>query len=154
MKNKEHLTVGMDELVPIFKEQLSCGRSVRFSPKGTSMLPMLREGKDTVTLSSPPYSLKKYDIPLYRRDDGKYVLHRVVAVDDHYTCIGDNQFIYEANIRPDQIVAVVTAFSRGEKEHSTCEFGYRLYCRFWHHSRALRHFWRRGCGKLRRIFHI
>ena len=154
MKSKEHLIVGMDELVPIFKEQLSLGKSVRFSPKGISMLPMLREGKDTVTLSAPPARLKKYDIPLYQRDNGKYVLHRVVSTKGNYTCIGDNQFVYEPNIRPDQIIAVVTAFSRGEKEHSVRELGYRIYCRFWHYSRFLRHFWRRGCGKLRRIFHI
>ena len=154
MKSREHLIVGMDELVPLFKEQLAVGKSVRFSPKGISMLPMLREGKDTVTLSAPPDRLKKYDIPLYRRDDGKYVLHRVVSVDGNYTCIGDNQFVYEPNIRPDQIIALVTAFSRGEKEHRTNEPVYRIYCRFWHHSRVLRHFWRRGIGKLKRIFHI
>ena len=154
MANRDHLIVGMDELVPIFKEQLSAGKSVRFSPKGTSMLPMLREGKDTVTLSAPPVRLKKYDIPLYQRDDGQYILHRVVDVRDEYTCIGDNQFVYEHGLRHDQIIAVVTAFSRGKKEHTVDELSYKLYCRFWHHTRALRHFWRRGCNKLKRMFKI
>jgi hypothetical protein len=32
------------------------------------------------------------------------------------------------------------------------EFGYRFYCRFWHYSRGLRHFWRRGKGWLHRHF--
>ena len=154
MANKEHLIVGMDELVPIFKEQLAAGKSVRFSPKGISMLPMLREGKDTVTLSAAPVRLKKYDIPLYQRNDGKYILHRIVAAGDDYTCVGDNQFVYEKGIRPDQIIAVVTAFSRAEKDHSVKELSYKFYCRFWHYTRALRHFWRRGCGKLKRIFHL
>lgn len=154
MANKEHLIVGMDELVPIFKEQLAAGKSVRFSPKGISMLPMLREGKDTVTLSAAPVRLKKYDIPLYQRDDGKYILHRIVAAGDDYTCVGDNQFVYEKGIRPDQIIAVVTAFSRAEKDHSVKELSYKFYCRFWHYTRPLRHFWRRGCGKLKRIFHL
>lgn len=152
MENREHLTVGMDELVPIFKEQLAAGKSVRFSPKGISMLPLLREGRDTVTLSAAPDRLKKYDIPLYQRDDGKYILHRITAVGESYSCIGDNQFVYEHGVRHDQIVAVVTSFSRGEKEHAVAELSYKIYCRFWHHTRPLRHLWRRGCGKLKRIF--
>ena len=152
MENREHLTVGMDELVPIFKEQLSAGKSVRFSPKGISMLPLLREGADTVTLSAPPTRLRKYDVPLYRRDDGKYILHRVAEVGECYTCIGDNQFVFEHGVRHDQVIAVVTSFSRGEKEHSINEPAYKCYCRFWHRTRPLRHLWRRGCGKLKRMF--
>ena len=152
MENKDRLVVGMDELVPIFKEQLSQGKSICFSPKGISMLPMLRQGKDTVTLSLPSQKLKKYDIPLYQRDDGKYILHRIVSAGDDYTCIGDNQFTYEYGIRPEQIIAVVTSFSRGKKEHAVNTLTYKIYCRLWHYSRPLRHFWRRVWGKLKRTF--
>ena len=116
------------------------------------MLPMIREGKDTVTLSPPPLKLKKYDLPLYQRDDGKYILHRITEAENGYTCIGDNQFVYEKGVRPDQIIAVVTSFSRGEREHSVEKLSYKLYCIFWHNSRALRHFWRRGVNKLKWIF--
>jgi hypothetical protein len=70
--------VSMAELVPLFQEQLEMGRSVRFAPRGVSMLPMLRPGLDTVVLSPAPERLRKYDLPLYRRDNGHYVLHRVV----------------------------------------------------------------------------
>ena len=37
-------------------------RHVSFS--GRSMLPMLRQGKDTVEVKKPPERLKKYDLPM------------------------------------------------------------------------------------------
>lgn len=150
MKSKtEHFTP-MDSLVPLIRERLAAGQNVTFSPQGVSMLPMLRQGIDTVTLSPLPDKLRKYDLPLYRRDDGKYILHRVVAVGDTYTCVGDNQFVLEHGLRHDQMIALVTAFTRGEKDHSVTEALYCIYCRLWHHSRSLRHFIRRAKGWIRR----
>lgn len=70
---------------------------------------------DRVLLSPLPNALKKYDIPFYQRDNGQYVLHRIVGVGDTYTCIGDNQFISDDGVRSDQMIAVVTAFARGKK---------------------------------------
>ena len=136
--------------MPLFLEQFQAGRSVRFSPRGVSMLPMLRQELDSVVLSAVPEKLQKYELPLYQRDDGKYILHRIVEAGETYTCIGDNQFVAETGIRHDQMIALVTGFYRGETYHSVEEPGYRLYCRFWHYSRPVRHFWRRGIGWLRR----
>ena len=140
----------MKDLVPLFQERLSAGQTVRFSPRGISMLPMLRQGIDDVVLSPIPEKLKKYDLPLYQRDDGHFVLHRIVRVGETYTCIGDNQFELEHGLRHDQMIALVTAFYRNGKYHSVNELTYRIYCRFWHYSRGLRHFGRRGIGWLRR----
>ena len=144
------MRVALDDVMPIMEETLAAGQSVRFSPRGISMLPMLRQGIDSVVISPIPETLKKYDLPLYRRDDGKYILHRIVEAGDTYTCIGDNQFEPETGVRRDQMIALVTGFYRGEKYHSVNEPAYRLYCRFWHYSRPIRHFWRRGVGFLRR----
>ncbi len=138
------------DLMPLFMERLAAGQTVRFSPKGISMLPMLRQHVDSVIIAPVSGKLKKYDLPLYRRDDGKYILHRIIDAGDTYTCMGDNQFVAEPGLRHDQMIAVVTEFYRGEKRHSVNETAYRLYCRFWHHSRALRRFWRRGKSWLRR----
>lgn len=140
----------MEDLVPLFLERLEAGQQVRFSPMGTSMLPMLREERDSVVLSPAPQRLRKYDLPLYQRDNGAYILHRVTAVGETYSCIGDNQFVYEHGVRQDQIVAVVTGFRRKGRDHTVTEPGYRFYCRLWHYSRPLRHFWHRGLGWLRR----
>ena len=140
----------MEELMPLIQESLMAGKSVRFFPHGISMLPMLRQGIDSVVISPLPETLKKYDLPLYRRDDGAYVLHRIVETGETFTCMGDNQFTRESGVRRDQMIALVTAFYRGEKYHSVEETGYRLYCRFRHYSRPLRHFYRREIGWLRR----
>lgn len=140
----------LDNLMPLIREHLKNGQSVRFSPRGISMLPMLRQGIDSVVLSPLPERLQKYDLPLYRRKDGKYILHRIVGTGETYICMGDNQFDCEPGVKLEQMIAIVTGFYRGEKYHSVKEPGYFLYCRFWHYSRSFRHFWRRGIGYLRR----
>ena len=140
----------LDALMPLMKERLAAGQTVRFSPRGISMLPMLRHGMDSVVLSPVPEQLRKYDLPLYQRDDGKYVLHRVVKAGQTYTCVGDNQFDLEPGLRHDQMIALVTSFYRGDREYQVTAPVYRLYCRFWHITRPLRHFWRRGIGWIRR----
>lgn len=140
--------VSLDELMPLIRERLSAGQSVRFLPRGTSMLPLLRQGRDSVILSPLTQELRKYDIPLYQRADGHYVLHRIVAIGDTYTCIGDNQFEPEQGLKPEQMIAVVSGFTRDGKEHSVEEVPYRVYCRIWHYSRLVRKQWRR----IKRIF--
>lgn len=141
----------MEDLIPLIAERLEAGQEVRFSPRGTSMLPMLRQDRDSVVLSRPPLQLKKYDIPLYRREDGKYILHRIVKTGETYTCMGDHQFEEETGIRPDQVLAVVTAFYRGDRHIPVTDACYRLYCRLWHHSRGLRRFVQRVAGRLKRL---
>lgn len=143
-------SVQLDQLMPLIREQLAAGKCVRFSPRGVSMLPMLRQGIDSVVLSPVPETLKKYDLPLYRRMDGRYLLHRIVQTGETYTCIGDNQFTYESGLSHSQMLALVTAFYRGERKWTVTSPMYRLYCIFWHHTRPVRHFWRRGMGWLRR----
>ena len=141
----------LDELMPLIREQLEAGHRVRFSPRGVSMLPMLRQGIDSVELSPLPEKLHKYDLPLYRRESGQYVLHRVIAAGETYTCMGDNQFAPEPGLHHSQMIALVTSFNRGGREISVKAPLYRAYCRFWHHSRPARRFWRRGMNFLRRV---
>lgn len=140
----------LEDLMPLIREQLAAGKTVRFSPRGTSMLPMLRQGKDQVVLSPLPEKLKKYDLPLYQRKNGQFVLHRIVGVGDTYTCLGDNQFDTEPGLGHDQMIALVTAFTRDGREISVTAWHYRLYCRVWYHSCSIRQFYRRAKNWLRR----
>ena len=131
--------VRLEDMMPLIRERLEHGQNVHFSPRGTSMLPMLRQGRDTLILSPlPEGSLKKFDLPLYQRKDGQYVVHRIVKVGESYTCIGDNQFRLESGLAHEQMIALVTGFTRDGREHSVEELTYRLYCRFWHYSRPVR----------------
>jgi hypothetical protein len=127
--------IRLEDAMPLIRERLGAGHEVTFSPRGSSMLPFLKEGRDTVTLKAPPKKLKKYDIPLYQRKNGQYVLHRVVHVGDTYTCIGDNQFVLEKGIEQEQVIAVCTSFVRkGKKIYASAPL-WRLYAVFWHYSR-------------------
>ena len=140
----------LHDLMPLILETLDTGHSVHFSPMGTSMLPMLRQGIDRVTLSPLPEKLCKYDLPLYQRDNGQYVLHRIIQTGETYTCMGDNQFWKESGLRHDQMIAIVTAFYRGKKQYDVHSPVYLLYCRFWHYSRPIRRIWRGSINFLRR----
>jgi hypothetical protein len=140
---RKQKNVALDTLMPMIRQELAEGRSVRFGPRGISMLPMLRQGLDTVTISPVPEKLKKYDLPLYQRDNGKYILHRVIGVGETYTCLGDNQFAKEYGVRHDQIIGLVTEFTRGERTISAKNKWYQLYCRVWAIIRFPRRCWRK-----------
>lgn len=140
----------MEQLAPLIQERLAAGQTVRFSPRGVSMRPMLREGIDSVILSPVPEKLKQYDLPLYRRENGQYVLHRVIRAGDTYTCIGDNQMVLEPGVNHDQMIAIVSGFFRGKNYHSVKEPGYWIYCRVWYLGKRLRRFLHRGIRWLKR----
>ena len=146
----ERMILG-EELMGLVRERLAAGQKIHYLPfRGVSMLPMLRQGKDTVELAPLPPKLKKYDLPVYQYPSGKYVMHRVVAVrEDHYLCLGDNTYSYET-IYPEQMIAVVSAFKRGEKRISVEALPYRIYCRIWCASYPVRKLLKRAKGWLRR----
>lgn len=118
------------ELEPIIREKLSNGGTVTIQPKGTSMMPLIRQGKDEVILKAPAGRLNKYDIPFYKRKDGQFVLHRIVKVREHdYVMCGDNQTVWEYGITDDMIFAVVCGIKRDGKIISSDDREYLKYCR-------------------------
>lgn len=147
--------VSIDEIVPLMKEQINRDGCVKFTPKGNSMLPTLRNNLDSVTLMKPRFPLKKYDIVFYLRDNGQYVLHRIVKAepDGTYIMRGDNQFCNEAGLRAEQIIGVVKKFTRKGREYTGDEWFYKLYCIIWCRAVNLRRVLRRMriiAGKIKR----
>ncbi len=123
--------VSISELVPLFREILSKGGSVKFSPKGKSMLPMLSDTGDEVILVKKN-NYKKYDVVLYhRRYDDSYVLHRIVRVrkDGSFTLCGDNMLLREQGIAQGDIIGAVSRFSHNGVERSADELSYKFYSR-------------------------
>lgn len=104
----------LKELYPLIAEGIKSGSTYRFYPKGKSMLPLIKEGTDSVILSSVA-DLKKGDIVLYRRENGMFVIHRIIMCDNTFTMCGDNQCTLEKGIKEDQILAKVTAIYKKEK---------------------------------------
>lgn len=131
MENTNTKTISLDELYPIIKEQLESGGTVKLPITGTSMLPLLVWGRDSVELvKSQEY--KKCDIIFYRRDDGHFVLHRIVDKNDKgYVLCGDNQWIKETGIEDRHIIAVVKSITRNNKKIDVNNKGYMLYSKIW-----------------------
>ena len=100
---------------------------------GVSMRPMLRNRRDRVILRPVGEErLCKWDLPLYRRPDGKYVLHRIIGVEDGYYIIrGDNTYVKE-KVPDAWIIGVVSEFYRGDRHVTADNKGYRRYAAFWH----------------------
>lgn len=141
----------LEDLIPVIKEKLESGGTFEINFNGTSMLPLLVEKRDTVVLRALNGEIKKYDIPLYRRDNGQFVMHRAVeARGDTFTACGDNQWVLERNIRQDQVIGVVCFIMRNGRKISVDSFLYKLYCRIWEALRPIRKYIVKIRGKLKK----
>lgn len=181
--SRSELLVSMQELSPLIIACLDEGREVQLTVTGNSMGPFLRHKRDQVVLVKPddPTMLQVGDVPLYRRESGQMVLHRIVERDDgqkrriygerelfpsmhsssplSYTMLGDAQTQREPNVLPEQIVAVATAFIRKGKRWDCHSTVYRRQALRWHMLLPIRaplvrawHLWHAAKNKLARIF--
>ena len=81
----------MTELHPLICESIRDGGQFVFYPTGISMLPTVIPNEDCVVLVEPK-NIKKYDLILFTRPNGKYVLHRIINIKNgEYIIKGDNQ---------------------------------------------------------------
>lgn len=82
---------------------------------GDSMYPLILP-RDLLVIEAVKKPLKQYDIPLYKRDSGQYVLHRIVDIrDDGYVMRGDNRIDLEYGVEDRQILGVLTHIIRDGK---------------------------------------
>lgn len=121
---------------------------------GCSMRPMLRNRRDRViVLPVGEERLKKYDLPLYRRPDGKYILHRIIGVrDGEYIIRGDNTYVRE-HVPDAWILGYVSEFYRGEKHILSDSRGYRFYARAWNFLYPVRYLYHLFRAFASRVWH-
>ena len=120
--------ISLNEMAPLIRETLEKNGEVTFISAGRSMLPVIRDRKDAVTLVKPKREIKPGDIVFYQRDNGQFILHRVMFVNsDKYVMRGDNQWDNEYNIRRDQIIGVLKCFERNGKTHNVTDRDYLMY---------------------------
>lgn len=154
--------VSQAQLTPLMLECLDKGQEIVLTVTGNSMSPFLRHGRDKVVLAKPadPTALRVGDVPLYRRENGQLVLHRIVERDDGkkrrlygerepypsmhssspltYTMLGDAQTDLERDVRPDQILAIAEAFVRKGKRWECRSIAYQRRCLRWHSLLTIR----------------
>ena len=128
-----------------FEEELTRKRKLIYTNVGDSMMPLLRQGKDLLIIERPkewdvPYEgsedtvrkLKRLDVPLYKRDNGAYVLHRVLKVrKKDYVICGDNRYHREYGISDRHVIGVLTGVVRGGREISVHDKMYLFYVHMW-----------------------
>lgn len=104
-----------------------------YTSNGTSMLPLIREGQDVLVIGKPNRVLKKWDIVLAKRPSGRYLLHRIIRInkDNTYTLCGDNNCIFDYNIKSSEIVGVLDIIISNGKIKDLKGLKYILYLNLW-----------------------
>ena len=126
--------VDLVEILPIIEEAFNMGKTVKLKASGNSMMPLLKSGRDGIILSKceNPQNLKKYDIPLYFRDERTLILHRIVKVkEDCFDMCGDDEIKIEEDVKKENVVAIAIGFIRKGKTFYVNNLFYRIYSVLW-----------------------
>lgn len=115
-----------------FRTELEKHGKLIYTNVGDSMNPLIRQGRDVLIIQKSDGRLKKYDVPLYQRDSGQYVMHRILKVrENDYVICGDNRYHKETGITDRHIIGVLTGIIRNGREISVTDRRYRLYVHLW-----------------------
>ena len=116
-------------MISTFEDILEKDGRLVYTNVGTSMMPLLRQRRDLMVIEKKgPERLHWLDVPLFKRDNGQYVLHRVMWVRKHdYVLCGDNQWYLERGITDKHILGVLTQVDRDGKRLDMRSTKMRLY---------------------------
>lgn len=152
-----HRIVDTGEYMELLRGILSEGRDVSLTVTGNSMAPFLIGNRDRVLLSPVRRPLKRGDIALFQRTDGKYILHRICRVyrnketgKSQYYFIGDNQTEIEGPIEEDQIFSLIMSVERKGKQIQEGDFWWLFFQHLWLDFIPLRRVISRGYAKITR----
>ena len=119
---------------------------------GESMRPMLRGGRDMVIIVSPTEKIKKYDVILFKDEGSRYVLHRVVKLNDGgFITRGDNTF-FEEYVSEEDVLGILVKYNKDGVSYSVNSLKYKIYSRFRVLFYPLRKFYCRLMIKIRKFF--
>ena len=126
-------------------------RNVAIPVTGGSMVPFLHSG-DMAYLDLPDSPLKKGDIVLYTRENGRYILHRIKRInkDGSFIMVGDAQQELELLPRRELIHARVTSALHCGKHIHPGQPRWWFYQHIWLNIVPIRHFLMALSGKLNR----
>lgn len=93
-----------------------------FQTSGNSMEPLLHHRKSTVVIQAKTSRLQRWDVALFRRPTGEYVLHRVIRVKpDGYRILGDNR-LWPETVPAGWVIGVMTGFYPDESgQYISCQ---------------------------------
>lgn len=115
-----------------FEEELERNGILIYTNRGDSMMPLLRENRDLIHIRRVNGRCRKYDVPLYKRDSGQYVLHRILKVrKNDYVICGDNRWKREYGITDRHILGVLEGVTRNGVYIPVTDKKYRIYVHLW-----------------------
>lgn len=115
-----------------FEEEINRTGKLIYTNVGDSMMPLIRQNRDLLIIERINGKLKKYDVPLYKRDSGQYVLHRILKTrKNDYVMCGDNRWQKEYGITDRHMIGVLTGIVRDGRTVSVNDKEYRLYVHLW-----------------------
>lgn len=141
----------MNKRKTALEKEILSNRPVITLTDGDSMEPLLFHHSSQIVIIKAKLPLKKGDLPLYKRPNGQFVLHRIVKVkgNDYYTR-GDNRYAKE-KVPSEWILGVVTEIYRKNRHIKVTDLSYRLYVKIWNVIFPLRYIIYRG-RSFRRIW--
>ena len=151
------IDVSMQVLTPMMEALLADGTDVELTATGNSMRPLWHHRRDVVKLTFVQSDdIKKWDVLLYRRGDGTYILHRVVKVGENtLDFLGDAQYGIEKGVPKENVVARVIGYRKnGKKYRSTNSLRYKIYVALWCNTRGIRYFFYRAFMRIKRLFGV
>ena len=123
-----NITVDTREYITVLKEMVEQGMEVSMTVWGTSMEPFLTDKRDRICFRKPDGIIKKGDLVFFQRENGGYVMHRVMKVKrQQYYLAGDHQTFLEGPIDRKQIFAQVVSVERNGKWMTEKDFVWNFY---------------------------
>ena len=115
------------------KQMLEDGTDVEFTVTGNSMWPLLKNGRDRVTLTlCKSDDIKKGDIVLFEALPSKYLLHRVTRVSEKiFETTGDFNTFRDGSFPKKCIIGRAVKITRKGKRYKTDSLLIKLYSFWW-----------------------
>lgn len=147
------ILLDMRDLIGDISERLEKGEIVEIFGEGKSMFPFIDGEKDKIVLENiKGRKLRAGEIYLYRKNDGRYAVHRAYRIDgDSVAMLGDGQVSIEYGIPKKNIAAVVRAVIKPNRRVDCIKHNavFLAFCKM-----KLRIFIHRCTSKIKKIFYV
>ena len=124
--------VDTDAYVSMLRDLVNEGKECRLLISGSSMAPFLVHERDSIIFSKPDRELRRGDMVFYQRDNGQFVMHRILHVKpEGLYIIGDAQTEVEGPVKSEQVFALVTKVNRKGKWIGPGNFWWWFFSTVW-----------------------
>ncbi|MGN1030935.1 MAG: S24/S26 family peptidase [Butyricicoccaceae bacterium] len=130
-------TVDNADYLGAVREIVQQGEQVSVTLSGNSMSPFLIHGRDRIVIAPITEPLRRGDMAIFQRRDGKYIMHRICRIrrgkqgQEQYYFVGDAQKVIEGPIQRDQIFGVIPQVFRKGRWIQKGDFWWDFFAEVW-----------------------